>query len=224
MIKIQHSIIFIFLTSSATYINSIATQEILKRPEDGGTCVAQLFSASWGASTHAPITIIQNSAIDDISKILHPTKLFSKLHAHWGKIALGTIFVSYIWVLYQIRFTCLLIKQHNAWCNWKAVVPLHHLQISLREDLLVQLKFDIGKKYATQNLGYARYDVSTFFIQDIHTELENLNTYLKWYEIAHKIYCTRFFNFPFDIQNIEEKKARLHFILDLFMTSQAEKL
>ena len=219
--KYQNLLLFIFLLFPAI-LNSVATIDIPLPCDKNGACVAQQYN-SWG-SIHAPITIIQSDAIADISKIFNPKNISNIFQSHWLKIIIGTTVASYIWILYQIRFTCLLIKQHNSWCNWKSVIPLNHLQLSDHEDLFSQLKFDIGKKYAQQNILHARCDFATVFIQDVHAELNNLNTYLNWYETIQTIYCSRFFNFPFDCATIEDKKARLHFILDLFMTTQAKKI
>lgn len=196
--------------------------EIPEKFDPLNTCIAQT-NSSWG-DVHSPITIIQHSVITDFSKGFNRSIILESLKSHWGKICIGTFFASYIWILYQIRFTCLLMKQHNAWCNWKNVVPLHHLQLSAHQDLMTQLKFDIGKKYSQKNIHHARCDLSTLFIHDIHEELATFQTYLKWQETIQSLYCSRFFHFPFNPTIIEEKITRLHFILDLFVTSQAEKM
>jgi hypothetical protein len=222
MIKLPSYITFITFLLLSAQLYSKAIIETKIPPNSSAPFVAQQYN-SWGP-IHAPITIIQGGIITDLEKILNRASISKTLKSHWIKICIGTAVASYVWILYQIRFTCLLIKQHNSWCNWKSVIPINHLRLTNPADLLGQLKFDIGKKYAQEHIHHARCDVATIFIQDIHAELANLNTYLKLYETIQQAHCTRFFNFPFDVASIEEKKTRLYLILDLFMTSQTEKI
>ncbi|MBP6892207.1 hypothetical protein KBB68_01360 [Candidatus Babeliales bacterium] len=221
MLKSYQIIILFMYTFYSSISKPLATIEVLKQ-EDSTPCIAQQYN-SWGP-IHAPITIVQNSVIGDMEKILNPTTLLSCFKSHWFKITAGTILTIYLWILYQIRFTCLLIKQHDAWCNWKSIVPITHLQLATHEDLVGQLKKDIFKKYAHNYYQNTVHGFLTLFIQEIQQELILLDTYLKWQNIIEMISCSKFFNFPFTITTIEEKKARLHFLLEIFATQQTEKI
>lgn len=187
----------------------VTTQNITKGPID-----ARVFINQGG------------TIVSDLSKLFDPKNMSSTIIAfktHWCKIIAASIFVSYIYILYQIRYACLLIKEHNAWCNWKSVIPVTHLQLASREELLAQLKIDIYKKYARNGLDKLTCDLTTMFMKDINAELQTFDTYLDWQNRIQTISCNRLFNFPFDVTAIEEKKARLFFIIDLFMVAQAEK-
>lgn len=178
-------------------------------------------------SVDARTIVIQGGIISDISKIFDPNNLTtasSTFQMHYFKIIAASLLTSYIWILYQIRYTCLLMKQHNAWCNWKAVTPVTHLQLTAQSELLSQLKIDMYKKYARHAFNHASCDHTATFIQDINAELQVLDTYLNWQQRMQTLACTRLFNFPFETATIEEKKTRLFFLLDFFMTAQAEKL
>jgi hypothetical protein len=133
------------------------------------------------------------------------------------KITAATILAIYAWIFYQIRQTNSLIKKHDAWCNWKSIVPLAHLQLASKEDLLTQLKIDLYKKYALACSNASTCDYTFMFIDELKSEIALFDVYLHWLSVTQTIWCDKLFYFSHDATAIEEKKARLFFLLDLFM-------
>ena len=126
----------------------------IKYPPYGDPIVVNIQSPYSTGTTNAHVAIGHKSIFPPIPKMPDRTTLSNYWNISYKtfknnifKITLGTIFASYAWIAYQIRQTNLLIKKHDAWCNWKSVVPITHLQLATQEDLLAQLKIDLYKKY-----------------------------------------------------------------------------
>lgn len=196
-----------------------------------GTVVMVVTNNCGHGNTDARFTIVQQSKIPDLSKIFDTTTITAYMNAgqkaiqnHYGKIIAGTICSVYCWILYQIRQTNILIKQQKTWCNWKAIIPLSQLQSYAQQELFMQLKADIYKKYVHSTYAHTNNHYVALFIQDIKSELATFDAYIDWYHFTQNVFISRFFNFSFDPAAIEEKKARLYFLLDILTTNQTEKM
>ncbi|OGB86295.1 hypothetical protein A3J41_01720 [candidate division TM6 bacterium RIFCSPHIGHO2_12_FULL_38_8] len=197
----------------------------IKYPPYGDPIVVNIQSPYSTGTTNAHVAIGHKSIFPPIPKMPDRTTLSNYWNISYKtfknnifKITLGTIFASYAWIAYQIRQTNLLIKKHDAWCNWKSVVPITHLQLATQEDLLAQLKIDLYKKYSLAASNASTCDYTFMFVNEIKNEMALFDAYLRWLHMIKAISCNRFFHFSHDETVIEEKKARLLFLLDLFMT------
>lgn len=135
----------------------------------------------------------------------------------------ATLATVYSWMLYNIKQTEKMIAEHDSWCNWKSVVSITHLALSKGQDLQQQLNFDLHKKYALNSSDISKNNFTMMFINDIKQELHQLNQYLDIHKLATRIWCKSLFWFAHDPNFIEDKKARLLFILDLFMASYTQE-
>lgn len=145
------------------------------------------------------------------------TATYDSIRSHPYACMLVVLTASYALINYQICKTNHLLQEYDAWCNWKSVIPLTHLQLTCGQDLLAQLKIDFYKKYALIASNASSCDYTNMFISDIKNELILLNNYIYWYELTNSIKCSRLFYFKYDISVIQDKKTRLLFILDFFM-------
>ncbi len=204
-------------------------------PEKNGTIVMVVTNNNGGGNTDARFAIMQRSIIPDISKIFDRASVVGYINTrvhqsktiienNYGKMIVGALFGCYVWILYQIRKTNMLIKQHDAWCNWKAIVSLLQMQCNAQQELFMQLKLDICKKYGPSSYANNSTHCIDLFVYDIKQELAVFDAYLDWYNFVQKTMISRFFNFSFDVVAIEEKKARLYFLLDLLMIHQAQNI
>lgn len=159
----------------------------------------------------------------DYAKLSAPVcSLQNMLAANTTNIATATLATAYAYMLYRIKQTESLIQQNDAWCNWKAIIPMAHLILTPAPDLWQQLNLDIHKKYALQGKESLFEKATDIFLQDIRYELNLLNTYEQWYNITRKFWCNKFFLFQYNMNIISEKKTRILFILDLFMAKHAQ--
>jgi hypothetical protein len=175
-------------------------------------------------TTDARFSIVQNSLFPPMPNLPDPKIIngYWNSSSQWVKdhaLEISTVaaVLGYGFVLYQIRKAKLLISNHDAWCNWKSVVPLSHLQNATQQDLLSQLKIDLYKKYALTQENASTCDYTMLFLNDIKNEIVLFDLYLNWYRATKTVACDKLFWFSYDLSIIESKKARLFFILDLFM-------
>lgn len=175
-------------------------------------------------TTDARFSIVQNSLFPSMPNLPDPKIIHGYwnsscqfLKNHYFEISATTVFASYGLILYQIRKAKLLNHDHQAWCNWKSVVPLSHLQNATQQDLLSQLRIDLYKKYALTQENASTCDYTMLFLNDIKNEIALFDLYLGWYRTTKALSCDKLFWFSYDATVIEAKKARLFFILDLFM-------
>lgn len=124
---------------------------------------------------------------------------------------------SYVAINYNLYCITTCLEEHSSWANWKAGVSLTQLQLTNPQELMNQLKTDLYKKYALHSPNIFNCDYTNLFVHDLHKELKYIESYLYWYQITQKIRCSALFHVPFDIQTMQEKKARLLFLLDFFM-------
>lgn len=141
----------------------------------------------------------------------------------WKLIAL-TLAASYAAIVYKIYNIEQLLQKHNSWCNWKTAIPLQHLMLTQTTDLISQLNFDMYCKYGMiiKNMS----DTSTIpdlFLHDLQEEINLLQLYTSLLNIASTLHCTRLFYFKYSIDIIEEKRARLTFVYNLFMMIQTQQ-
>ncbi len=239
--KYQKIIIFILLfTCFNNYSFWGGTEAEVSIPPAGDGSILSLITTNTGrGNTNTTLTVVQGGKTPDLSKFFDgisisthmknsyeciKTQSYDFIKNNYGKIIISTALTTYLWILYQIHQTSLLIKERTAWCNWKAIMPLSHLQSTPCEELTAQLKITIYRKYGRSTNECNTSNYVALFLNDIKSELEIFNTYLDWYNFTQNTFSGKFFNFPFDIVTIEEKKARIYFILDIFMIQQSEKI
>ena len=153
----------------------------------------------------------------------YATSPCNMLYDHRWKLCVATFVASYSLILYRAKQAESLLQEHDAWCNWKAAVPMAHLMTSNGQDLLQQLKIDFYKKYALTSAAISTCKFADLFINDIKYELKLLENYAFWQTITKRIWCNKLFFFQYDANIIAEKKARILFILDLFMAHYAKE-
>jgi len=119
--------------------------------------------------------------------------------------------------IYKLRQINQMLQQSSSWCTWKEIVPLGHLATSGSQDLLEQLQFDIHKKYYHAFDAQNTNAVHALFLQDTNLEMEQLDLYLSWYEFYKTIHISKFLPFKYLPEIIHERKARLQFVIDLFI-------
>lgn len=136
----------------------------------------------------------------------------------------GALFIAtYSALSYKIYQAHKLISMQDSWCNWKEVVPLQHLLLSSEKDLINQLSISIQKKYFL--LPFVTLDHYSYMImlQEIKAEQVALQQYETILQAASSFYCSRFFYFSIDKATIDERLARLSFILDLLIKWQMQQ-
>lgn len=137
---------------------------------------------------------------------------------HKWYIIAGTIIGLYCNTYYQLARIHNALEKHDAWCLWRQNVPLSQLAISGREDLFKQLQLDIHKKYYRSLPSANNQTIYNLFFQDVHEEQAKLQSYAQTYSICKTTYSARIFPFRLKHRDIEERQARLEFVIDLFMT------
>ena len=198
--------------ATATNLNHLTQEQVQKFFQDMNLKVTQdvKHSINW-PSLPSP-SLPDGKPIKDFF-----SSTYDSMRSHPYACLAAVLIASYAWINYQIRKTNNLLKEHDAWCNWKSIVPLAHLQLANAQDLLTQLKIDLYKKYALIASNASTCDYTNMFINDIKNELALLNNYIYWYELTNTIKCYRLFYFSYDISAVQEKKTRLLFMLDFFM-------
>gem|GEM_PF-1283516 len=161
------------------------------------------------------------SATDSIQNKLQALRAWCAGHKWY--IVSGVIVGIYCNTLYQLMRIHNVLEKHDAWCLWRQTVPLSQLATSGREDLFKQLQLDIHKKYYRSLPSANSQTVYNLFFQDINEEQAKLESYTKIYSICKTTYSARLFPFRLKHRDIEERQARLEFVIDLFMTWYAEQ-
>lgn len=161
------------------------------------------------------------SATNSIQKAI--TTVRSWLISHKWYIASGIIAGIYCNIYYQLTSIKNILEQHGAWCLWKQAIPLSHLATTTKEDLLQQLQFDMHKKYYRTLPHINQQTLHTLFFQDIEKEQKMLQTYTNIYTFCKTTHSTRIFPFSLQPQEIEQRQARLEFVIDLFLTWYAHQ-
>jgi hypothetical protein len=141
----------------------------------------------------------------------------------WKLIGL-TLIASYGVIAYKIYQVEQYLQQHNSWCNWKSAIPLPHLMLTPTTDLVSQLNFDMNCKYGLviTNMN----DITTIpdiSLHDLQAELGLLDRYASLLNIASRFHCQSLFCFNYSIDIIEEKRARLLFVYNLFIMIQTQQ-
>lgn len=198
--------------ATATNLNALTQKQVQEFLQDMNLKVTQDVNHSINWPSLPSLSLPDSQPIKNFF-----SSPYDSIRSHPYLCILATLMASYAWINYQIRKTKILLQEHDAWCNWKSMVPLAHLQLTNGQDLLTQLKIDLYKKYALITSHASTCDYTSMFISDIKNELALLNNYIYWYELTSTIKCCRLFCFGYDLAAIQEKKTRLLFILDFFM-------
>lgn len=134
----------------------------------------------------------------------------------WNIAAVALIY-TYTKEFYRLQQINHMLQQSYVWCAWKEITPLGHLVASPSNDLLQQLQIDIHKKYYQSLDAQNAQSVHALFLQDTNEEMVQLNTYLSMYEFYQTIHMHKLLPFKYSPAIIQERKARLQFVIDLFI-------
>ena len=138
------------------------------------------------------------------------------------KLCAMGLFSSYAFVAYKLHLVHQLLESCDAWCNWKEVVTLSHLVTSPYEDTVKQLQIDIAKKCFSLSLKDLNQNGNVQFMQEVQGEINLLKNYLWWSNIIKTLYCANCF-YMCEEGLIQEKLARLNFMVDIFIKWQVER-
>lgn len=134
----------------------------------------------------------------------------------WNIAAVVAVY-AYCATYYQLRQTNNMLQKSDSWCIWKEITPLGHLVITIPHDLRQQLQFDIHKKYYRALDAQNNQTAHTLFLQDTSLEMELLDSYLALHDFYHAMHMNKFLPFKYTPEVIHERKARLQFVIDLFI-------
>ncbi|HSW75586.1 MAG TPA: hypothetical protein VLG50_00935 [Candidatus Saccharimonadales bacterium] len=122
---------------------------------------------------------------------------------------------------YKLYLGNQLLESHEAWCNWKEVISLSHLVTSPYEDTIKQLMIDIQKKYFSLSGKEPAQSMYALFFKDVQEEIDLLKNYLWWSNNIKTLHCSGCFYLQ-ESCVLEEKIARLNFMIDIFIKWQVE--
>ncbi|MFA5998580.1 MAG: hypothetical protein WC747_01000 [Candidatus Babeliales bacterium] len=200
----------------------------------GSTTNTDSFSA---ASNTSKQYIVQHKhdfgLVSSLNALLSKTQSFqpSISISKFKLIAMGLL-SSYALAAYKLHLVHQLIESPDVWCNWKEVVALSHLVASPYEDTIKQLHIDIAKKYFSlslteqslkeQSLKESNQSAHGLFLQEIKEEINLLKNYLWWSSAIKTLHCSGCF-YIVDACVIQEKLARLNFMVDIFIKWQVAR-
>jgi len=149
--------------------------------------------------------------------------IVEKLKENKWKIAAAMAAVTYGYFWYKIFKTNQILKQKNSWCNWKEAVALSSLMVTSQHDLMTELLQEIQKQQLLrQNLKDCSSGI-VCFVKEITDELQLLQSYVQLYDMCRRFYCSKLFYFTIDYVLLQEKIARLYFLIDLFSFWQTKQ-
>ncbi|MCX5924135.1 MAG: hypothetical protein NTZ68_01800 [Candidatus Dependentiae bacterium] len=137
------------------------------------------------------------------------------------KICALSLLSSYALTAYKLHLVHELLESHDAWCNWKEVVALSHLISSPYEDTIKQLQIDTAKRYFILSTNQSNQDAHVTFLKEVQEEISLLKNYLWWSSAIKTLHCSGCF-YMVDACVIQEKLARLNFMIDIFIRWQVE--
>ncbi len=140
-----------------------------------------------------------------------------------GKVFATLMSCIYFYLYFTLQKSYKIITRKESWCNWKENINLPHLMSEPYHDIIHELILTIQKKYLLEE-KQSKLCITQTFLQDLKTELQLLEQHLTIRQYVKSWYCFKLFPLIHDLDILQEKIARLYWLLDIFATWQTKEV